>query len=139
MLLLTFTLIAYSCSDRFVFPEKPDQFIAFGHGGGFVGKEYRYTLFPDGRLFSRSDSTQFLSRVPTKTTTQIFSNIRKLASGMKVVNDPGNTYGFVQWQEKEKNARWVWNSSNRANLGSELQINHAILMKLASDAEQKKN
>ena len=131
LVIMTLFLVM-SCSTRSSYPaKKPNKSIEFGHGGGFAGKEYRYELLPDGRLFQKqSESYTFIAKIPSKTTSQLIANVDRLANQMLVIDEPGNTYQFLQCNQDEKKARWVWNSANQTNLGSLLVINHEILMEL---------
>jgi hypothetical protein len=135
--LLIFTFLTSTCTRKHSFPHQtPQHAVEFGHGGGFAGIEHRYILLPNGQLFSKTAEGQFrfIRKVPKRMNTQLFANIEKLASSIIVSNNPGNTYQFLAWTLDEKKARWVWNSSNRTKLDSDLLINYDIFMKLASNA-----
>ena len=140
--LIFLTIGLPSCSDKTLFPaQSMGKTVQFGHGGGFAGIEYRYVLLSDGRLFSKSTKKEyvFMKKIPKRTAVQLSSNIDALASSILAVNDPGNTYQFLELHGDEKKARWVWNSSNRTNLDSELQINYSLLMRYTSSTERTSN
>lgn len=117
------------CTKQSQFPvSEPTTALEFGHGGGFAGIEYRFVLLPDGRLFKQGDPNTFIKKVSSNTTTQLFQNIRSIASTTFVLNDPGNTYEYINFHDGESKARFVWNSDIQSTLGSNLELNHSILM-----------
>ena len=122
-----------SCSSKTYPEQEVKEKIEFGHGGGFAGKEHRFVLLNDGRLFSITSDKTFISRLPSVTSDQLFTNLANLNKNIPDINEPGNTYSFIQFQEGENNARWVWNSSNQATLDSQLNILHSILMKFTGN------
>lgn len=136
--LIALSFMCISCSHlQKVHDTTKTPIIVFGHGGGFAGIEHRFLLYSDGRIFKNdlNGNMHFVIKVPKRTYDQLQSNIHQMAESMLVINDPGNTYQFLEWLEEEKKAKWLWNSSNRTNLDSDLKINHGILMHYASRAE----
>ncbi len=138
-LFIGLVLLTVTCCSSKISPSHAPTRIEFGHGGGFAGIEYRYTLLPDGRLFESKSENVFLKRIDLRIAKQLFNNIESISTSMLAINEPGNTYSYLLYVDGENKARYVWNSDNRSTLRTNLQINHNVLIALISPPSKNRN
>ena len=140
MLALLLLMHLHTSCTKTQYPAQPKSpHIEFGHGGGFAGIEYRYTLLNDGRIFKQENQPVFLFKLPHGQSKQLFENILEIYHKDNSLNDPGNTYQFITYHDKVQSKRWVWNSSNQATFDAHLSINHSILMNFIHENEHSDN
>ncbi len=94
--------------------------IFFGKGGGIAGTETTYALLENGDLYKKAGITSKYVLVKSLTkeeTKQTFKNLEFLGINTMQLNDPGNTYNFIQFKDKS-HPRIVWsgNTNTPGNL-----------------------
>jgi hypothetical protein len=105
---LTIITILLSCSPmrKFEGIEK----IHFGSGGGFTGGVVMNTLEKSGVVLKDGTEVQKLDQ---KQTSRLFAYTHKLKSD--TVNEPGNMYHFIEFNDNGVNYRYVWSSLEAPN------------------------
>ncbi len=100
--------ILFSCSPmrKFEGIEK----IHFGSGGGFTGGILTNTLEKSGVVLKDGTEVQQLDQ---KQTSQLFAYTHKLKSD--TINEPGNMYYFIEFNDNGVNYRYVWSSIQAPN------------------------
>lgn len=89
----------------------PKNIIYFGNGGGFAGMEFTYALLENGDLYKKKsveDKFSFITRLSADATKQIFSNYEFLGIPAMQLNEPGNTYFFIEFSNPSEKHKLVW-------------------------------
>lgn len=89
--------------------------IEFGSGGGFSGAIKSFTLLDDGTLFENiafKDSSVVLLKVEKNLSDQIFANYEILKLAELSVNEPGNTYKFLNFRDDVTEQKLVWSGNS---------------------------
>ncbi len=81
--------------------------LEFGWGGGFVGKEYRYTLNRDGEL---KEKDKLVKKLPKKDLKEIAKLLRELPE--KGFDHPYNTYSFIVLKTQDGTKKYLWGDPN---------------------------
>lgn len=105
----------------------PKNIIYFGNGGGFSGLETTYGLMESGDLYKKKnlgDEYTFLTRLKSDDVKQIFLNFEFLGLATMQLNEPGNTYSFIEISNSEKKHKLTW--SGQAAPGN-LKLFYSIL------------
>ncbi len=89
------------------FPEKQ---LRWGSGGGFVGKETKFTLLENGQVFKDEPSrkTVELQHIKAKKAKSLFKMAEDLGLLKLDFQHPGNIYDFIESQEGETIKRITW-------------------------------
>lgn len=107
----------------------PKDIIYFGKGGGFTGIETTYALLESGDLYKKQtipdQGYQFIKRLKPEETKQVFSNYEFLGLGALQLNDPGNTYTFIEYSNKTSNNKLTWGGTD--SLPGNLKLFYSIL------------
>lgn len=93
------------------FPEKQ---LRWGSGGGFVGKETKFTLLENGQVFKDEPNrkTVELEKTKAKKAKSLFKTADELGLLTLDFQHPGNMYDFVEYQQGEVSKRISWGNSN---------------------------
>jgi hypothetical protein len=88
--------------------------IRWGTGGGFVGKESAHILCDNGQLFNRDilGVTAAAGKTKAAKAKALFKTISALELAKMDMNQPGNTYSFLEYQEGDSVSRVVWGDKN---------------------------
>jgi hypothetical protein len=88
--------------------------IRWGTGGGFVGKESAHILCDNGQLFNRDimGVTAAAGKTKAARAKALFKTISALELAKMDINQPGNTYSFLEYQEGDIVSRVVWGDKN---------------------------
>lgn len=107
--------------------DTPQIYIYFGSGGGFTGQVSAYYLTNDGALYEKNvDTLNFIGKVEKRTTTQIFSNFKKLELDQFQINQPGNRFYFIDYCSNNSNHSLKWGKEALEN--QSLETYYSILM-----------
>jgi len=92
------------------FPEKQ---LRWGSGGGFVGKETKFTLLENGQVFKDEPNkkTVELENTKVRKAKALFKTATELDLLKLDFQHPGNTYDFMECQEGEEIKRITWGDS----------------------------
>ena len=115
--------------------EFPGAKISFGNGGGFAGTYKEYLLCENGQLFYRtSEKASFneLEKLEQTESKQCFSNFSQLGLKNLEINDPGNLYYFLKFEEKEEQHQLIWGGIH-SNEKSPAKLFYQNLMHLVKD------
>lgn len=120
-----------SCKSKPINPlQYTESTIIFGYGGGFSGAEKTYSLLDNGGLFELTKMGQEyvkLTKVPKDQVSQIFTNFNFFNFDELKLNEPGNTYKFIELNVDGNRNRIVWGNSK---VDRNITVMHAILMNL---------
>ncbi len=90
--------------------------IYFGKGGGFAGIEQTYALLQSGDLYKKQSiqdqKFQFIKRLKSDETKQVFSNYEFLGLRSIQLNEPGNTYTFIEYADKSGKRKITWGGTD---------------------------
>lgn len=89
------------------FPEKQ---LRWGSGGGFVGKETKFTLLENGQVFKDEPNkkTVELENTKARKAKALFKTVAELDLLKLDFQHPGNIYDFIEYQEGETIKRITW-------------------------------
>lgn len=83
--------------------------VRFGSGGGVTGMVKTYCLLDNGKLYLvEKEEFLFIKEVPKTTSTEVFSQIKKMKTANRKVQRPGNMYHFIEYQGEEGTYRLAW-------------------------------
>ena len=120
-----------SCKSKPINPlQYTESRIVFGHGGGFSGLEKTYALLENGALFELTKMGQEyikLDKVPKEQVSQLLTNFNFLKFDELKLNEPGNTYKFIELNVNGSQNRIVWGNSK---VDRNVSVMHEILMNL---------
>ena len=75
--------------------------IYFGKGGGFTGQLFEYSICTNGKMYKKENGVlKFWGSVPENIKQQIFTNYNNLQIQTLNLNNPGNTYYFIGYQQQ---------------------------------------
>lgn len=111
---LAILLMAQSCSPKYSAHKLSEKQIHWGNGGGFVGKESSHILCDNGQLFSQDilGNITAAGKTKTKKAKVLFKTIESLGLAKLELNQPGNTYSFLEFKEGDMVSRAVWGDKN---------------------------
>jgi hypothetical protein len=92
----------------------PAQQLCFGNGGGFAAQENCYTLLENGQLFLSNrltKTTEALPSIKSKKAKTFFEKYEKLKLNELSLNEPGNTYSFIEKKDSLGVHRIVWGAT----------------------------
>jgi hypothetical protein len=92
--------------------------IHFGHGGGFSGIVYHYVLDETGQLFKTdafSDESTLIKKIDTQVVKELFLSIEEDRLDQFTINQPGNTYKFIEIHQNGVVNKMVWNGKSENN------------------------
>jgi hypothetical protein len=90
----------------------PKNILYFGKGGGFAGMEFTYALLESGDIYQKKnveDKFTFITRLSADDTKQIFTNYEFLGIPAMQLNEPGNTYSFIEFSNSSEKHKLIWN------------------------------
>lgn len=123
-------LLHVSCAVKKINPlEYSKTKILFGAGGGFSGAEHSFMLLDNGQLFSMGkigEEPTRLGKIDLNKAKQVFQTYNLFNFGNIDLNDPGNTYKFLEYSANGSSHKITWGNSD---VDEKLDIVHAILMK----------
>ena len=107
--------------------------IEFGSGGGFSGAIKSYTLLDNGTLFENiafKDSSVVLLKLEKNLVDQIFTNYDVLNLSILSMNEPGNTYNFMNFRDENTEQNLVWSGNS---IDKNLNLFYKILKSLKAE------
>lgn len=118
-LIVTLPFVSCKTQKKIYTPENYDrEIITFGNGGGFTGKVKKYSILRNGQMFKNSDSTTSgeasgeMVSLEEKVVEQLFLNFINLKLAETDLDDPGNMYKFINYQENGNTHRIRWGGMN---------------------------
>jgi len=118
----------------------PKDIIYFGQGGGFAGIETTYALLESGDLYKKQSLNDaeytFIKRLPTGETKQIFSNYAFLGIPAMQLNQPANTYQFIEYADKASRQKLVWGGAE--DVPGNLKLYYSLLKHIVTTTDKKK-
>lgn len=132
-------LIAGNCkSKQYAADKLPEKQIRFGKGGGFFGREVRYTLLENGQLFQDGlGITNGLKEIADgKSAKALFKAAKSAGLERLQFQHPGNVYSFIEFPSGDGQFnRVVWGDSNHA-IGAEIVVLFEKLMALVPEKDK---
>ena len=126
LLIGSFFILLFSCkTNHLSIAEYDKPMIIFGSGGGFSGIETSFTLLSDGRLYTSNllDSTHVeLGVLESNLAKQIFLNYHDLGLNDLNLDNPGNTYKFIAFNDGENTHKITWDVEENRNLSNYYHI-----------------
>ncbi len=107
--------MAQACSHpKYAADKLPTKQIRWGNGGGFVGKETSHILCDNGQIFSRDilGATTAAGKTRSKKAKALFKTAETLGLAKMEMNQPGNIYYFLEFQDLDMMSRVVWGDKN---------------------------
>lgn len=118
-LIVTLSFISCKTQKKIYTPETYDrEIITFGSGGGFTGKVKKYSILSNGQMFRNSDSPASgeasgeMVSLDEKVVDQLFLNFVNLKLAETKLDDPGNMYKFINYQENGNTHKIRWGGKN---------------------------
>ncbi len=119
-LLLSVTMLAtamlfWFCKQtRYTPAAFPEEQLRWGSGGGFVGRETKFTLLKNGQIFKfeSRDSIGELEKIKAGKAKALFETAASLNIAKLDFQHPGNTYDFLEFQEGAVIQRISWGDAN---------------------------
>ncbi|MEO5581877.1 MAG: hypothetical protein ABIR66_04250 [Saprospiraceae bacterium] len=109
----------------------PKSIIYFGNGGGFTGFETTYALLESGDVYKKNgfqDQCVYLCRLKPNETKQIFSNYEFLGLSAIELNEPGNTYSFIEFSNSNTKHKLTWDRSGSGTVPGNLKLFNSLLL-----------
>ncbi len=90
--------------------------VVFGQGGGFSGKVKQFCLNDKGEVSSivLNDTIQ-LKVVNDSVTIKCFERVEQLHLEVRKVNEPGNLYYFIKYNNRKSEVKAVWGNQSKVN------------------------
>ena len=105
--------------------------IIFGSGGGFAGLETEFCLLQDGKIIQKINKVDtvvnVVARIGKKKAAKCFDDCRSLKIETMKMNEPGNIYHFIVYNDGSKILnRVVWNAAEKPAIDG-LEEMHKVL------------
>lgn len=111
-----------------------NDYILFGNGGGFAGKETTYKLLGNGSLLSKTsikgDFTTVKEDINLKEVKGILKEVGKINWSGIELNNPGNTYRFLIYENEGITYKLTW-GSGKSEVPQEIESLYNKLSNLA--------
>lgn len=117
ILILFILILSASCkSSQTSLEDYTGEKIILANGGGFTGQVIEYILLETGDVFrtnSLDKSVIHVTELSSSVTKQIFNNYNILQIADTDLNEPGNMYFYIRWQDGSNQHEVKWNTDSK--------------------------
>lgn len=109
-ILFSFFFFTLSCQ-KYTPSDLPDLQIHFGEGGGITGAITEYCLLKNGQIFQKEHFARpftNLKKVKKRKAKKCFKTCKKIGFTEIDLNNPGDKYYFISYQDKGIDHRITW-------------------------------
>ncbi len=115
------------------------KIMTYGNGGGFTGVVTKVYLLENGDLFrgGLSDTSYiYIGKITKEQSTQMFQNYKNLGLDKMELNNPGNRYYFVEFNQDGKSHKLQWGGAELKNNNPKMY--HKLMMDIVKKIEENK-
>lgn len=106
--------------------------IRFGYGGGFTGAVTSYCITNSGKSFKQENFEISKLRASNVGIDECFQQCQAIGFGEMNINNPGNTYSFIEHKVGNQLHRVTWNP-HQVSLPSDLVLFNNMLLELVGE------
>lgn len=134
-------ILMISCKNKALTPQNYSKnMIILGNGGGFTGAVNKLYILDNGLIFREGNSDTsfiYIGKLKPSEVEQHFKTYNNIGLNNMELNEPGNRYYYITFQNKKISHKIQWGKKDLENQNP--AIFHKMLMNTIKKLEEKSN